>query len=548
VATDAVEFILKARDEASATIAKAQSGIVGLTGVVGDLVGKASLIGAATAGIAAIAGGILAAGKSMADTVEQLDRVSARTGVGIEKLQIWSQVIEEGGGSAETLTTALTFLNRAIAQNDPLLGKLGITTKDTTRAFEQLVRILAGSQDAAKRTEVAFQLMGRGSADLLGNLSDLATKSDAFGKSMRETGALITEQVAPSARKLDQQLDALGRQWKGLATSFNTLAVPVASAMVVMFDAILKGAIKTGSEIRKAVIEPLEDLERAAREAGLGAPRRRGDPTEQTLLLHKGDDYLVAPRDMYGITVTAKRKDPIAGLDLSKGGGASKRSKLAQELAALEKQIHQSYQKAVEDAKLETDAFNSALETTNAQMEQIVAGLADTSKGMSELERSALATNVVFLEWQDTAAQITSSAGILDAELRGLWNGLTVAADSAFSQIAARWKYSSNLLNNITHALADEMIHELERIAVAKIFQLILNLASGAGFLSTLSTAASAAAGGGSGHPFPDSAGKPREININVSAFDEMSVIKSLTSPNGALRAAFADAALRRPR
>jgi hypothetical protein len=134
--------------------------------------------------------------------------------------------------------------------------------------------------------------------------------------------------------------------------------------------------------------------------------------------------------------------------------------------------------------------------------------------------------------------------------LRALWSGL----ESGFMQVAAnltnRAQTLRSALKAIFSALVQEVLALLARLAAAKVFQLILSLLIPAGGAAGVLMGAP-----GFVYPVGRSAGAPRtespravNLNFNVSALDEGGIVRSLTSPNGALREAFAEAALRRPR
>lgn len=238
MAKNVEEIVLQARDEASAVINNVAGQLGGLGTVLTRLAQTAGPVGFGLAGVAAAAGGIVLVGAKLADTVEQLDLLASRTGVSIERLQVFRRVIEEAGGDPETLTTALSFLNRAIATGDPLLAKLGITTKDTFDAFMQLSQAFAGSEDTAKKTEIAFQLLGRGAGNLIGLMPSLGSAFRDMDAQMRATGGLIEGEVAAKARELDKDLDTLSRNWSGFLTRIQSATVPWAAEIVQQFNEV----------------------------------------------------------------------------------------------------------------------------------------------------------------------------------------------------------------------------------------------------------------------------------------------------------------------
>jgi hypothetical protein len=256
-----IEILIQARNTAGAALKDASADVGRLRGALGGLSPALAMIGGQLGGMAGslsavAAGGIgmagavaiggaalvtlgvaaFGAGRKLADTSEQLERMKTRTGVSIGNLQVMREVIKEGGGDAESLTLALGFLNRAIATQDPLLAQLGITTRDTFSAFQQLVSILSKSTDAANVAKVAQQLLGRGSGDLIASFKDLTTQIGPMGEKMRAAGLLITDDMLPRLRDLDAEMDTLSRNWAGAMMRLQAASIGPANAMADAFN------------------------------------------------------------------------------------------------------------------------------------------------------------------------------------------------------------------------------------------------------------------------------------------------------------------------
>lgn len=277
-------------------LAGAMDGFERLEGAASGIGGALTIAGAAIVGI-----GMAGVGTAikLSDTIEQLDRIAARTGVGIEPLQVLRQTLEEGGGNAESLTMALSFLNRAIATNDPILLQLGITTKDTFTAFMQLATALANSTDAGKRTEIAYQLLGRGSGELLGNLKELVAEFPRMDAAMRANGAMLTNEMAPALQTLDKHTDDLKSNWKGLTNNLGTIFTPLAYVAVSALNNMTSAAIGFAKAVREQAVGPLEELARAAAKL-----RKENAPTESPVF------EVVADK--------VKKADPLATVNLAK--------------------------------------------------------------------------------------------------------------------------------------------------------------------------------------------------------------------------------------
>lgn len=275
------QIVIEAQDRATGII----RGIAGELGVFGDEITRIASIASpaaiAIAGIGAAFGGITVVGLKLAEQVEQLDKLSVRTGVSAEKLQILQQAIKEAGGDVGSLTTALTFLNRSIAQGDPLLEQLGLKGLTAGDAFIKLSDIFGRSGDTAKKAEIAMQLMGRGAGDLIGIMPELAAKVDEVGSSMKELNGVFTDETLKAARELDKQADQLGRTWTSMMNSMRAATLPIAleivGALADIFNAMHPTASGTASA-REREIARLQEQGAALRQmasesAAAGTPQ-----------------------------------------------------------------------------------------------------------------------------------------------------------------------------------------------------------------------------------------------------------------------------------
>ena len=250
------QIIIEAQDQASAVIKNLAGGLSQLGGAFSQIAGMAGPVGLA---IGAVATGLLAVvntGQGVADQVEQLDLLSKRTGVAVEDLQVLTRQIEQMGGQSESLTQALSFLNRSIATGDPLLAQLGVTSKDTFTAFQQLSVAFSQSDDTAKKTEIGFRLLGRGAGDLVALMPQLAAGFDQSKASMSAAGGVLTGEVLEAARRLDEKSDQLKAKWADMMTKIKGSTVETALAVVTalndMWDA-MTGREKSPDEVEREI-------------------------------------------------------------------------------------------------------------------------------------------------------------------------------------------------------------------------------------------------------------------------------------------------------
>jgi len=268
VAQNVIEILLKARDEATAQLKAAATATSGLNSALAGLSSIAGPVAAVTGALVAVGSAAINAAKSLAEEVEQLQNLSSQSGVSIQNLQTLQQLLKEAGGSAGDATQAINFLNRAIATNDPLLKKLGITTRDTWTAFNQLVQVLASSDDAAARTEVAFQLLGRGSTVLLGKIDSIAAQLPNARSEMEKLGVVMGADTVEAAKALDVQMDQLDRRWKGMVNTIKGAILPAVLSLFEAFNTPPSGDQVLEKSVKRITLE-LDNAQKKLREARL---------------------------------------------------------------------------------------------------------------------------------------------------------------------------------------------------------------------------------------------------------------------------------------
>lgn len=426
--------------------------VEGLAGAFGGMVGPALIAGAALAGIAAAGVG---AAINLSDTVEQLDRMAARTGVGIEPLQVLRQTLEEGGGNAESLTMALSFLNRAIATNDPILKQLGITTKDTFTAFMQLATALANSTDAGKRTEIAYQLLGRGSADLLGNLKSLVDEYGRMDSAMRANGAMISGTAAPALRELDARADSLKENWKGLMNNLAVLATPTANVVVGSLNAMIGGTIEFAKAVREQAVGALEDLAEADEKVR---------PVEMLALPGGGQQAGAIERASYAAGVSATRVDPLAGVNL-----ALKKTKA--EAKAVSESIAEVIRQAMQ--------LNDAEAAHPALGVRSTTGTLRPGEPVAQGQPRATPRGLMLAEVADAKRamdDILSVASMTRDSLAAIFEGLQSGFQTAFQGIIQGTMNLRNALISIFQSLVSSITAELARLEAASVFKFLLSL------------------------------------------------------------------------
>lgn len=569
----------------AATAARAES-LAGVFGGVGagfaTVAGVGAIMGAMLVGIGAAG---FEAGKKLADVVEDLDRLASRTGVSVDNLQVLREIIRENGGNAEELSTALTFLNRAIGNQDPMLKSLGITTRDTFAAFQQLAAIISRSGDTAANTTVAMHLLGRGSGDLLGQLDSLTEGFGPMQKRMIETGALMRGDLLTGARALDSQLDALSLSWSGMATRIQGAVVPALTDALRLFNDIadaINGVKKGPEEILSRGVEKLKS-DIADISSGLDKGLYQGEGAERA---RANLERMVAELERVRAKITEIRAesgkapygpmpadaDTTAALrraaEATDAKAAEARAKKILEIA----EALRSTGMASAEANTEAIRYYTTLEEFGKRkFLQSLLDQLEKTKSLTQLVREAqerltvtgpvtpggkaleprgaigqlkptgpvpykpptfpmetpLETYRAFLE------EITSGSEIVVGVVQAIGDGLRTGLQSAFMGILTGAMNFAQALKSIFSALVSAIVSELARIAALKIVKWLVSLINPLGAFS----------GTGGGVTYGGNAMKPASTTVssvtnvyNFSGIDSRSMYEQAVSPFGSIR------------
>lgn len=234
-----VDILIRARDEASAQVRKVAAEVGGLSGTVQGLTTGLGVWGALAAGAVAAGAAVVAAGKRYADLVEDLDRVAGATGATIEQVQILEHVFQDAGLQTRDAELALSNLGRAIGRGDPLLARLGVTSRNSYEALLQLGDAFSRTADTATKQEAAQKLLSEGGLKALGVITRLRSESERMEKQLRRSNALIGEDSVGAARDLDRAITNLNIRFEGFRNQIAQNAAPAAVELIDQLEALI---------------------------------------------------------------------------------------------------------------------------------------------------------------------------------------------------------------------------------------------------------------------------------------------------------------------
>lgn len=171
----------------------------------------------------------------------QLKVMADRLGLTTDQLQQYQLAAGDAGVSQEAMTTGLRFLNRNISEAISKGGEgaaafraMGITLKSadgSTRGAADVLGDLADHisavPDAAKKTEIAMKLLGRGGAELIPLLNQGGKAFEEAKKQMEALGGGFSEEFVEHAHEAEAAQVRLNFAMKGLKSVIADALIPV---------------------------------------------------------------------------------------------------------------------------------------------------------------------------------------------------------------------------------------------------------------------------------------------------------------------------------
>ena len=195
----------------------------------------------------AISGAFLGASKVFASAGDELNKMSARTGVGVETLSRLGFAADRSGASLADVEKSTRGMARTLLNaNDGLttavdsLAELGLTAEDLNGKspedqFLLMADALSKIQDPTKKAAVAMRVFGKSGTALIPMLEGGAEgMKKLFGESDRLGQTLSTDQ-ANAAAKLTDAFGDLGGGLKGIVIQ---IGAAVAGPMISMVNAL----------------------------------------------------------------------------------------------------------------------------------------------------------------------------------------------------------------------------------------------------------------------------------------------------------------------
>lgn len=505
---DAIGQISPAASQAVARV----GAIATAAGALGPIVGVAAGVAVALGGIGAAA---FVAAKKLGDTVEELDNFALASGTAVGDAQVLVELFERKGLGADTAKTALHRLNVAIGEANPLLAKLGITSRDPMQAMLQLSAAFQTSTDAAARAKVAQELLGRGGRDLLAVIDDLGGSFPALRSEMESTGQLMSGEMLEAGRKFDESWERLTGRFEGQMNRIKRAAADAANSLLDAFtkpssndEAIERQARKIEDNIRRlkvGIAEATKDLE-DRREKGVLDPGGglsqlvTGAPTEQIARFKSEIATLERQLGILRGTVREFGQDdlPLFVGEQDAAVDVVARATEAHEKASAAVQKHAERVKELVDLfSLEKAAAEEAIRAAETRERErrkealridVFGGVSgsnqpapfpenferDREQGSDRAPTNAEGRAEVLQNWRQFVDQVSSSADILNESLRTVQSSLEAGFNAVFQRMLEGAGNFRDAMVAIFRSMVSAILAQLARLIAFRIVNLLI--------------------------------------------------------------------------
>jgi len=175
---------------------------------------------------------------------DEIDKNSQRANMSTDTYQEWAHVLELGGGSASSLTTATKTLSNVItdagnggASAAEKLNSIGLSYEQIAalspeEQFEAVVYALADMEEGSERTAAAQDLLGRAGMDLIPTLNSGKDAIEGMRTEAHDLGLVLSEDAVASSASLNDAITNLKGAFTGVAGELLAGFMPAIQSVV----------------------------------------------------------------------------------------------------------------------------------------------------------------------------------------------------------------------------------------------------------------------------------------------------------------------------
>lgn len=187
--------------------------------------------------------------KHSIDAADEMGKLSQKVGISVEALSGLKYASDLSNVGVETLTTGLGKLSSTLLQaatggreQSATLRALGVDmaalkagTLTTDQAFGQIAKRVGTMADGWQKTALLQSALGKGAKDLIPLLNDNADGFESVRKEAEELGIVITQELADSAERFNDNVTRLKAGATGLGLSIANDLLPALNDIAIAF-------------------------------------------------------------------------------------------------------------------------------------------------------------------------------------------------------------------------------------------------------------------------------------------------------------------------
>lgn len=236
----------------------------------------AAATAAAAVGTAIVAGTsqIVGMAKELADTGDEIDKMSQKVGLSSEAYQKWDYVMQIGGSEMSNmkngLKTLYNELDKAKEGNEKAIdsfSKLGFSVEelkdmDREQLFEETIKRLSQLPDTAERAALAQDLLGKSGLELAPVFNMGAEEIENLLNKSEEYGMVLSEDLVADSAKFKDSMTTLDKTFEGFKNNLVGQFLPGLTMVTDGLAGLIAGVDGSDAQISKGIDEITSTLDK----------------------------------------------------------------------------------------------------------------------------------------------------------------------------------------------------------------------------------------------------------------------------------------------
>ncbi|MDW7673785.1 MAG: hypothetical protein SCK28_04525 [Bacillota bacterium] len=229
-------------DEAVEKIEGVEKKAESASGKLGGMITTAAKWGAGiVTATAAAAGGLVAFVSKTSAVADEIDKMSIRTGISMDRLQELRYISGQVGVSFDSIESAVSRMTMSMSSADEegkamaeAFAQIGIQTRnadgslrETQSVFDETIRALGDMENETERNALAFQIFGRGATELIPLFAAGSEGLDDLANKAHELGLVMSDEAIKANVEFADTLDSVKQAGGAVFMQIGTELLPV---------------------------------------------------------------------------------------------------------------------------------------------------------------------------------------------------------------------------------------------------------------------------------------------------------------------------------